>query len=89
MRFVCKRKCQHNGVIWQVGQILESEVIPPIHFVSLDAEIADKTVKKEETISEIEAVKAELTGLGVVFDKRWGLTKLKNELLNAKKTRGK
>lgn len=63
------RKCGGTG-----------RIHPPHHFTP-EGEIAAPVAN----MNEIETLRNELTEMGVPFDRRWGVSKLKGEMMAAKK----
>lgn len=74
--------CDGNGCVKcrDTGRIS-----PPHHFRPLDAVEKEKQEEETQAKSELEGVKDELNRIGKPFDKRLGLSKLKNLLIVAKK----
>lgn len=92
-KYVCIRKCYFQTRLWEEGDILHwTEEIPPVrHFQLTEGEpVVIKVEVKPETNDEddIEKVRAELDEAKVPYDRRWGITKLRHELIIAKKNRG-
>ncbi len=51
-------------------------------------DVAEMESEDENPVDEITALRSEFDELGAAYDRRWGLEKLRNELLKARKVRG-
>ncbi|KKM44232.1 hypothetical protein LCGC14_1561760 [marine sediment metagenome] len=88
MQYVCVAKCYFGGKLYMLGDILhwsDETSKPPNHFEPVEKVIQEKKEKVEETKSKIDTLRDELGKLGKPFDKRWGESKLKHQLVLAKK----
>lgn len=90
MDFICTHRCFWLSLI-EEGQLVqvkdESEIPPSVRpfFETKEKVVAEKKEIVEAQMSELEEVRAELDKLGIPFDKRWSLVKLKNKLQLAKR----
>lgn len=86
MKYRCIRKCYFQSRLFEEGSILTwtGEGKPPRHFVPLEDVVPEP---KEEPEPDIKTLWAECDELKIPYDRRWGVKKLENEMLLAKRNR--
>ena len=90
MKFVCIKKCFHNNVLYDEGQVVNAKELNSPHFKPYEEEqvvvhqiVEEKNNIDEEEVEEmltIEEMQEELERNGKAFDRRWGRERLEAEL---------
>lgn len=94
MRLVAKTKCQFRGRIYEKGETCEyggevTAVYPPREYFAFPDEEAPKKKEDEpdpeQDKDNKDKLRDALDKAGIPYDQRWGVTKLRNELINGSK----
>lgn len=79
MKYICVRKCFYNGNLFREGEIVEFTEKPSRHFKPYKHPLVSEENSNTDT-ELIESMKKQLEEKGVVVDKRWGVTRLQQEI---------